>query len=184
MGVNIEILSKMQTRDFWDYSRFRIKKEKRQVKKMTIYFAAGTINPKIESIIKSTPYLKNLTRELWHGSRGEVTIYDPEGTSIIDKRKHILENLVTLIGSNMEKNGFGLRMSYDDGIAFTCGKDVRAEFPLDYSLLYKFQMGTKQLNDEYEIEYWLDWVVEQTKEFKDAETVNTKPNRKTQRKVS
>lgn len=184
LGFKIEILSKMQSREFWDYSRYRIKKEKRTVKKMTIYFSAGTINPSLEAIIKSTPYLKNLTKELWNGTRGEVTIYDPEGSSIIDKRKHTLENLVTLIGSNIDKSGFGLRMAYDDGIAFTCGKDVRAEFPLDNTYLQKFQIGTRLLNDEYEIEYWFDWVVEQTKEFKDAETVNTKPNRKTQRKVS
>ena len=185
LGCQIEILTKMQSRDFWDYSNYRIKKEHRKVSKMTIFFANGKIDPAIETIIKSTPYLKSLIKNLWGGSRGEVTIYDPIGTTVIDRRKHAIENIVTLITSNIQNDGFGLRMTYDDGIAFTCGKDMRAEFPMDSDdILRKFQMKSKNLSNEYDIEYWLDWIVAQTKEFKDAEVIRSKTNRNSSRKVS
>ena len=51
-------------------------------------------------------------------------------------------------------------------------------------ILRKFQMKSKNLSNEYDIEYWLDWIVEQTKEFKDAEVIRSKTNRNSSRKVS
>ena len=38
--------------------------------------------------------------------------------------------------------------------------------------------------NEYNIEYWLDWVIQQTEQYQDAEQITPKPNREDERKVS
>ena len=185
MGFNVKIKSKMQTQEFWAYSNYRIKKERRSLSKMTIYFDKGTIDPRVEELVKQTPYLRNLMKELWGGSHGELTIYDPVGASVIDRRKHAIENLVTIITSNTTPtNRFGLKMTYDDGIAYTCGKFVQVEIPMADEYLLQFQMGTKNLTDEYQLEWWLDNVVEQTKGFKDVEAAKRKPSGRSKKHLS
>ncbi|MBQ8464331.1 MAG: hypothetical protein IJ544_09495 [Prevotella sp.] len=184
-GLAVEVKSKMQTLEFWDYSRQRIKTHKRSVKKMTIYFDTGKISPQAEAIVKRSPYLKRLLKELWGGKSGEVTINDPIGDRIIDRRKHDIENIVTLITSDMVGKNFGLRLTFDDNISYTCGKGVRAELPMDSEdYLAKFQMKSKNLMDEYDIEYWLDQAVELTKDFSDEETVTAKPDAKAKKQIA
>jgi len=184
VGFNIKIKSKMQTHNFWDYSNMRIKKQKHKLSKITIYLDAGNIDPQVEAIIKSTPYLRNLMKELWGGKRAEMTIFDPDASKVIDRRKNAIENLVTIISSNVSNNKFGLKMSYDDGVAYTCGKDVQVEMPLDMQLLIELQLRSRNLLNEYNIEHWLDEVIEQTKEFKDVEAIKHKPGRKSKKQIS
>ena len=184
-GFNIVISTKMQSRDFWDYSTHRIKKENRKLSKMTIYFGRkGTIDPGVEATVKSSPYLRALMKGLWGGSHGEVTIYDPVGNAVIDRRRKDIGNIVTIIASNAGKDSdFGLKMTYDDGIAYTCGEDVRMEIPMDENICRQFEFGSKNLSDKYELETWLDNVKEQTKKFRDVESVKRKPGRKGKRTI-
>ena len=183
MGFNVKILSKMQTQEFWDYSTYRIKKEHRTLSKMTIYFDKGKLDPRVEALVKQSPYLRNLMKDLWGGTHGELTIFDPVGTRVIDQRKHDIENLVAIIMSDIPNNKFGLKMTYDDGIAYTCGKAVQVEIPLDMQYLINFQTKTLALGDEYQLEWWLDNVVEQTKGFNDVEAVKRKRDRKNKKRV-
>ena len=184
MGFNLKILSKMQTQEFWDYSNYRIKKEHRSLSKMTIYFDKGKLDPRVEALVKQSPYLRNLMKDLWGGSHGELTIFDPVGTRVIDQRKHDIENLVAIIMSDIPNSKFGLKMTYDDGIAYTCGKAVQVEMPLDLQYLINFQTKTMTLEDTYQVEWWLDNVIEQTKGFKDVETTKRKPSRKGKKRIS
>ena len=184
LGFNIKICSKMQTREFWEYSSYRIKKEHKRLKKMTIYFDAGKVDPRVEMLVKRTPFLRNLLKELWGGSHGEVTIYDPVSESVIDRRKHAIENLVTIITSDIPNNRFGLKMTYNDDVTYTCGKFIQVELPLDGQYLTEFQLGSKTLADDYNLEQWLYYVIEQTKGLSDVEAVKRKPGGKSKRKVS
>ena len=184
MGFNLRILSKMQTQEFWDYSNYRIKKEHRSLSKMTIYFDKGKLDPRVEALVKQSPYLRSLMKDLWGGSHGELTIFDPVGTRVIDQRKHDIENLVAIIMSDIPNSKFGLKMTYDDGIAYTCGKAVQVEMPLDLQYLINFQTKTMTLEDTYQVEWWLDNVIEQTKGFKDVETTKRKPSRKGKKRIS
>ena len=75
-------------------------------------------------------------------------------------------------------------MTYDDGIAYTCGKFVHVEIPLTDEYLLQFQMGTKNLADEYQLEWWLDNVIEQTKGFKDVEAAKRKSSGRSKKHLS
>jgi hypothetical protein len=179
VGLAVEVKSKMQTQEFWNYSKKRIKTDRRSVKKMTIYFDKGKIDPQMEARINRSPYMKRLLKELWGGTSGEITINDPVGDRIIDRRKHDIENIVTLITSDINNKNFGLKLTFDDGISYTCGKSVRAELPMDSdSYLLKFQMKSKNLMNEYDVEYWLDQAVELTKDYEDVENFTARKGSK------
>ena len=183
MDFNVKILSKMQTQEFWNYSNYRIKKEHQILSKMTIYFDNGKLDPRVEALVKQSPYLRNLMKDLWGGSHGELTIFDPVGTKVIDQRKHDIENLVAIIMSDIPNNKFGLKMTYKDGIAYTCGKAVQVEIPLEMQYLLQFQMGTLRLEELYEVELWLEGVIEKTKGFQNVEAVKHKSGGKGKKRI-
>lgn len=204
LGFRVQLLTKMQSREFFGYSKKRIRKDGRTVKKMTISFKTGKLNPKIEAIINNSDYLKRLFGLInkYGGESGTMTMNQPIGPKLIDRRRHDIENIVALISS--DPKGYSLDMTFDDNVTLHCGKDTRAELPMEpEGSLELFHNGTKakktkqlminfdgtQKSDEldensYLLEGWLDNVAEETKKMKDAETIKPKRSRKNKREAS
>lgn len=180
-GFAIKLLPVTVSKDFWDYNRKLIIKDKIKVKKMTIYFGSGSLDPKIEELINQTPILKRLLKEMWNAKRGKLELEDPLGSSIMDGRKRDFKNIIELVGSNLTSDDFGVSLSYAGGKEVVCGKDVRLMFPMQpitYStLLDKDLFGGYRIND------WLDHAQSYIKKEKDGTTVGTKPNKKNPRHV-
>lgn len=73
-GFRIKLYTKLDSHDFLDYSNRRIKKDGRTIKKMTIRFRTGQLNPIIEGLVKNSRYLKGLFKRIdkYNGSSGEA----------------------------------------------------------------------------------------------------------------
>ena len=89
----------------------------------------------------------------------EVKLDDPDSNAIADEKTQLLEHLVELISSEPDNPNepFRLRMSYSDGSTYTCGKDVRMEFPMD-ELQFFALLGNMNVQKEYGIDTWFDEV--------------------------
>lgn len=177
-GFGINIVPVTVTKDYWEYNRHLILKDKLRVKKMTIYFGAGTLDPRVMEYINQTPILKRLLKEVWEAKRGKLELEDPLGQSIFDKRKRDIKNIIELISSNLTSDVFGISLAYENGQEVVCGKDVRLMFPMNadtFSMLF-----SQNLFGEYKINDWLNRAVEYIKNQKDE--TPTKTNRK--RKVA
>lgn len=199
-GFRVKLYTKMESRDFFQYSKQRIKKEGRTVKQMTIRFKTGKLNPEIEAVVANSDYLKRLFNIIdKYALSGEMTLNQPIGPKLIDKRRHDIENLIALIVS--DPNGYGLDMTFDDKVTLHCGKDVRAELPMEpegalelfhigrkaeraTQLEIAFDGSSKPVHNRYLLEGWLDSVAEQTEKMKDAETIKRKRGRANKRKAS
>ena len=199
-GFRIKLYTKLQSRDFLDYSNSRIKKEGRTIKEVTIRFRTGLLNPIIESTVKNSPYLKGLFDRIdkYNGASGELTLNKPFGRKLIDRRKHDIENFITLIES--DPMGYSMDWTFDDNVTLHYGKDSIYQPPMDpVGSLELFHLGRKaekavQLDmfcegqerdsNKYLLEGWLDKVAEETKKMKDAETVKPKRGRTNRRKAS
>lgn len=177
----ISIAPVTMPKDFWDYNRRLIKKQKRRVKKMTIYFTNGTIDPAVEDFISKIPFLKRLLKETWNAHSGKVELQDPFGQSIVDGRKRDIKNIVELITSNASDTGFGLCLAYDNGMEVTCGKDVRLEYPMETDMLD--MLFRTNLFGEYRVNVWLDQAASYIKKQKDEKTIESSRKRKTPKHV-
>ena len=169
-------------KDFWDYNRHLIKKEGRNVKKMTIYFKAGSINPKVESFINNTPYIKRLLKEDWSASHGQVTLYDPVGSKVVDGRKRDIKNIIELITSNIDDTVFGISLLYNNGIEITCGKDIRLPYPMKEETF--LMLFVKDLIGETTISLWLDQASDFISKQKNEKLTENRRKRKAAKKVS
>ena len=199
-GFRIKLYTKMQNHDFLNYSSRRIKKDGRTLKKMTIRFRTGQLNPVIEALVKNSPYLKGLFARInkYEGDSGELTLNKPMGAKLLDRRRHDIETMIALIASDPQ--GYGMDWTFDDNVMLRYGKDSIYQTPIDpEGSLELFHLGRKaepavQLNlfaetqetdsNKYLLEGWLDKVAEETKVMKDAETVKPKRSRSNRRKVS
>lgn len=199
-GFRIKLYSKMQGHDFLNYSSRRIKKEGRNIKKMTIRFQTGQLNPVIESLVKDSSYLKGLFDRIdkYDGFSGELTINQPMGRKLIDRRRHDIEKIIALIVS--DPHGYGMDWTFDDNVTLHYGKDSIYEPPMNpEGSLELFHLGRKADPDaelelfggtqetdfsKYLLEGWLDKVAEETKMMKDAETVKRKRSRNNKRRAS
>ena len=199
-GFRIKLYTKLQNQDFLDYSSRRIKKDGRTIKKMTIRFRTGQLNPVIEALVKNSKYLKGLFERInkYEGASGELTLNKPMGAKLIDRRRHDIETMIALITSDPQ--GYGMDWTFDDNVTLRYGKDSIFETPMNpVGSLELFHSGRKaepavQLNlfnneqeadpNKYLLEGWLDKVSEETKKMKDAETVKPKRSRSNRRKVS
>lgn len=184
LGYEFGISIKPETmpKDFWDYNRGLIKKKNQRVRKMTIYFSNGTIDPQVEEVINRTPFLKRLFKETWEAHSGKLELQDPFGQKIVDGRKRDIKNIIEIITSNATDSGFGLSLAYDNGMEVTCGKDIRLEFPMKEDVLD--MLFHKDLFGEYKVNHWLDQAVAYIKTQKDETTVDTKRKRKAPKHVS
>ena len=198
-GFRIKLYTKLESHDFLNYSRRRINKG-RTLKKMTIRFRTGQLNPKIEALVKGSPYLKGLFERInkYEGASGELTLNKPMGTKLIDRRRHDIETMISLIASDPQ--GYGMDWTFDDNVTLHYGKDSIYQPPMDpEGSLELFHLGRKaepavQLDmfketqgtdsNKYLLEGWLDKVAEETKKMKDAETVKPKRSRSNRRKAS
>ena len=180
-GFGIIIKPVTVTKDYWDYNRQLILKDKRRVKKMTIYFGAGTLDPRVTDYINQTPILKRLLKEMWEAKRGKLELEEPFGPRIVDKRKQDFKRIIELIGSNLTSDAFGLSLAYDDGQEVVCGKDVKLMFPMKsdtFSMLF-----SQNLFGEFKINDWLDGAVEYIKNQKDGTPFETKRKKKAAKHV-
>ncbi len=184
LGYDFGISIKPETmpKDFWDYNRRLIKQQKQKVKKMTIYFTNGTIDPKVEDVISKTPFLKRLLKETWEAHSGKIELQDPFGQRIVDGRKRDIKNIIELITSNATDSGFGLSLAYSNGMEVTCGKDIRLEYPMKEDMLD--MLFHKNLFGEYKVNTWLDQAVAYIKIQKDEKTVDSRRKRKAPKHVS
>ena len=199
-GFRIKLYTKMRNHDFLDYSKQRIKKDGRTLKKMTIRFRTGRLNPEIEALVKNSQYLKGLFDRInkYEGASGELILNKPMGAKLIDRRRHDIETMIALISSDPQ--GYGMDWTFDDNVMLRYGKDSIYVTPMDpKGSLELFHLGRKaepavQLDmfnevqetdsNKYLLEGWLDKVAEETKKMKDAETVKPKRSRSNRRKVS
>ena len=180
-GFGIKIEPVTVPKDYWEYNRHLILKDKLRVKKMTIYFGTGTLDPRVMEYINQTPLLKRLLKEVWEAKRGKLELEEPLGSSIVDKRKRDIKNIIDLIGSNLTSDVFGISLAYDNGQEVVCGKDVRLMFPMKadtFSMLF-----SQNLFGEYKINDWLDGAVEYIKKQKDGTVAEPKRKRKAARHV-
>lgn len=199
-GFRIKLYTKLESHDFLNYSSKRIKKDGRTIKKMTIRFRTGELNPIIEGLVKSSPYLKGLFERInkYEGASGELTLNKPMGSKLIDRRRHDIETMISLIASDPQ--GYGMDWTFDDNVTLHYGKDSIYQPPMDpEGSLELFHLERKaepavQLDmfserqetdsNKYLLEGWLDKVAEETKKMKDAETVKPKRGRANRRKAS
>ena len=178
-GIKIEPVS--VKKDYWDYNRQLILKDKLKVRKMTIYFGAGTLNPQVMEYVNQTPILKRLLKEMWEAKRGRLELDDPLGQRIVDRRKRDVQKIIEMLGSNLTSDAFGLSLSYEDGREVVFGKDVRLMFQMKadtFSMLF-----AQDLFGEYEINKWLDGAVAYIKEQKDGTPAETSRKRKAAKHV-
>jgi len=180
-GFRIVIKPETMTKDFWDYNKRLIKKDNKRVKKMSIYFTSGTIDPRITALIDKTPLLKHLLKESWSAIKGKVDLYDPFGPQIVDGRRRDIKNIIEIIMSNALNQTFGLSLLYDNGIEVTCGKDIRIEYPMQTNMID--MLFSKNLFGEYEINKWLDQAIEYIKTQKYGTTAKKNRNRKAPKRV-
>lgn len=181
-GFGIVIEPVTVKKDYWDYNRQLVLKDKRRVKKLTIYFGAGTLDSRVLEYIGQTPILKRLLKEMWEAKRGKLELEDPSGRSIFDKRKRDIKNIIEMITSNMTSNAFGLSIAYaDGGPEIVCGKDVRLFFKMKTDMLSL--LFSQNLFGKYKINDWLDEAVEYIKIQKDGTPTKTKRKRKAPRHV-
>lgn len=176
-GLSIEIRSKMQKSDYWGYVTHRQKKEGRSIKRMTFSFPNAKIRPSIETAIGLSNHLKSLMELINSigGAQGELSIQAPANDSLQKKKLTDITKMVALCASS----DYSLCVTFDDDITYRCNEYIRAELPLTFpDALSNFENGQKTLLFNYEIEQWLDWVVEQTENYQDAEQIKPKPNRK------
>lgn len=153
--------------DFYEHSRRLIKKEHLAVTKFTVYFTRGLISPKIEEIIKKDAYLKELRKRMFESKSAELTYYDPNGLRILDQRSKMLEHFVMLVASS-PSDAFRLRISYEDGSTYICGKDVRMEFQMSPDTFLSL-LGIGNLFPQNEIGAWFDFVNEEIERQKNAQ---------------
>lgn len=180
-GFGIKIKPVTVPKDFWEYNRHLILKDKLKVKKMTIYFGAGSLSPQVMELINQIPILKRLLKEVWDAKRGKLELDDPMGPRIVDQRKRDFKNIIELIGSNLTSDAFGISLAYENGQEVVCGKDVRLMFPMKadtFSMLF-----SQNLFGEYKINDWLDGAIEYIKNQKDGTPAETKRKRKAAKHV-
>jgi hypothetical protein len=180
-GFGIIIKPVTVTKDFWDYNRQLILKDRLKVKKMTIYFGTGTLDPRVLEYINKTPILKHLLKEVWEAKRGKLELDNPLGPRIVDKRKRDIKNIIEMIGSNLTSEAFGLSLAYENGQEVVCGKDVRLMFPMNEDTF--LMLFSQNLFGEYNINEWLDRAVEFINTQKNGTTTETKRNRKAPKHV-
>lgn len=180
-GFGIKISAVMVPKDFWEYNRHLILKDKRKVKKMTIYFGSGTLDPKVMEHIQQIPILRRLMMEMWNAKSGKLELTDPLGASIVDKRKHDFKNIIDLVGSNLTSDTFGVSLAYDNGQEIVCGKEVRLMYQMESDVLT--MLFNENLFGECQINEWLDGAVEYIKEQKDGTHFESKRSRKAAKHV-
>lgn len=170
LGFNVVLIPQKIHRDFIDYSRELIKKRKLSVTKMTFYFTGGTINPELEAIIKGDGYLSTLLNK-YVSKHCEVSYSNPETRDLLDGRSRTLEHIVTLVCSDPLSEAFRLRISYDDGTTLVCGKALRMVYEMD-EMTFESMRGFRSLFPEQEIGAWLDCVMDNIKEERNAAKTN------------
>lgn len=167
-GFGIKVEPELMQLDFVSHSRRLIKKQRLGVNRMTIYFTRGMINPKVEDIVSSDPFIKRLFRSMYNAQHGQLTLYDPDTHEILAQKARTLEHLVKLVGSDPVSEPFRLKMSYSDGSTYSCGKDIRMEFRMD-EMAFMAMFGEGSLFPEHEIGAWFDGVTKQIEEQRNAE---------------
>lgn len=182
VAYRIDISPEGLPRDFWEYNSYLVKVKHKKPKKLSIYLTNGLADPRIESMFKRKRYIGLLLKETFGSKRSRHDYYEPEGSQIISRHgKTTLEQLAVLITSEIVRDSFGLSMTYEGGIVVTCGKDVRAEFEMEYDTF--LSMTRINLFGQSDIEYWLDGVVDKIKRLRDETSVEQKTNRKRKRRV-
>ncbi len=167
-GFGISVKPELMQLDFVSHSRNLIKKKRLGVDKMTIYFTRGMINPKVEEIVKSDPFIKRLMLSMYKAQHGQLVLFGPDSNSIVDRRSRTFEHLVTLVASDPVSEPFRLKMSYSDGSTYSCGKDIRMEFRMD-AIAFGAMFGVGSLFPEHEMGAWFDGVTKQIEEQRNAE---------------
>lgn len=161
LGFAIKIKPQNLPYDFVEQSKYYIKRKKLGVTKMTVYFTRGCIDPKVAEIIRNDAYLRHLEKKMFKSKTAEITYTAPDAKRIVDERSKVLEHLVTLIHCS-SKDLFRLRLSYDNGVTLSCGKDMRMEFEMDAiafmtMLSYEYAFPGHLMGD------WLDNISEEIK---------------------
>lgn len=180
-GFGIKIQPVMVPKDFWEYNRHLILKDKLKVKKMTIYFGAGTLDPKVMEFIQQTPILKRLMKEMWNAKKGKLELTDPLGASIVDKRKHDFRNIIDLVGSNLTSDTFGVSLAYENGQEIVCGKEMRLMYQMKSDTI--MMLFSKNLFGECQINEWLDGAVDYINEQKDGKNLDNRRKEKAAKHV-
>lgn len=180
-GFGIIIKPATVKKDFVEYNRELVLKKNKRVKKLTIYFGSGTIDPHVTDFISRSPLLKRLMKEMYRAKRGRLELDDPFGPSILDRRKHDFILIAQLIGSNLTNDDFGLSVAYEDGQEVVCGKDVKLFYPMREDTFD--MLLSKDLFGEYNINRWLDKATDYITQEKDETAAENKRKKQTAKHV-
>ena len=150
---------------------------------MTFRFPNAMIRPSIETEIGLSNHLKTLMELInsLGAEQGELSIQPPSDDYLAKRKLADIKKMVALCASAE----YSLSVTFDDDITYRCNQSLRAELPMNLPHAVKdFVEGQMNMLFEYDIERWLDWVVEQTEKYKDAEQIKPKPDRRNRRMVS
>lgn len=184
-AFRIRIRPETLPRDFFEYNSNLIKKKHMKVRRMTIRFKSGSIDPEVEAKIKRSPILSRLLKEMWLAPSGELVLNNPEGRRIVDKRLVDVQRIIELILCLGSHSGFGFSLAYEGGMELSCGEEVRLSYDMEANtlkMLFDQNLG-QDLFGEYEINKWLDRAANYIKSMKDEETAGTERKRKTPKHV-
>ncbi len=179
-GLSIKIWPKVQRTDFWNYVSYRKKHDHKGIKRMTFNFPNTKIRPQANTSIGLSKHLKSMMDMInsLGAEQGELSLQSPAKDFLLKKKQTDIKNIVALCSSS----DYSLSVTFEDDVTYRCNEYIRAELPMNNSALDDFIKG--QTSIENNIEQWLDWIIEQTENYQDAEQIKPKPNRKTTRKVS
>ena len=112
--------------------------------------------------------------------QGELSLQPPTDGYLLERRLIDIKKMVALCASSE----YSLSVTFDDDITYRCNEYLRAELPMNIpNALINFENGQLNTLSEYDIESWLNWVVEQTEKYQDAEQIKPKTNRDIKQKV-
>lgn len=174
-GFQIKITPVTLHKDLWDYNQERLTIQGKSIKKMTIFMLNGQLSSKVIDIINRTPNLRALRELCYKGSGAKLIVSDPNGEEILKDKTRDLQNIITIITSNILNPNFGLSLSYNDGVEVSCGKDIQLEYAMEADLL---MVAGGVFGEEFNLFTWLDDISKYIKTQTDGEATDTKGKKK------
>lgn len=133
-GFNVRIAPETYSFDYLEHQRKLIKVEKWRVKRMTIHFKRGTIEPEIEAKVKHHRFIKMLFDYMFNSSTTNIGLDNPNVSNLIRKGSKLGEYFAMLIGSEQD-DSFGVTLTYDNHRSYEWGDDIRIDFGMKDEVL-------------------------------------------------
>lgn len=173
LGFNIIIKPETYSFDFLEQGRWHMYKNNRTVKWMTIHWNRGLIDPKVEAIVKHSHFFKSIFG-LFSSMEGDVTLKNPNVSSLLRKKAKLAELFTMLIGSE-QSDAFGVKWMLSNHRSYEWGEDIRIDFPMEDEILDSV-FGKDMLFPIPKVAKWFNRVEKDIEEERNA--TNTQRGRK------